>query len=96
MSSMSEKKSYLQSFTSFFSCKEYTKYCCKKEVTSLTFSEKLAHRFHHLICYTCRRFSKQISSLNCACKYITTEGSLGEKKLSEETKKKISEKLKDL
>jgi hypothetical protein len=93
---MSEKKSYFRSFTSFFSCKEYTKYCCKKEVTPLTFTEKLAHLFHHVICFTCRRFSKQISALDCACKHLTKESSLGEKKLSEDAKKKISDTLKEL
>ncbi len=91
---MNSKPSIKNLISNMLSCKEYTKLCCKSEVENLSFFERLCVKFHHIICFTCRRFSKQIDFLNSACKKVMNENSLQEEvTLSDSAKERIKNKL---
>ncbi|HMO18077.1 MAG TPA: hypothetical protein PKA63_07425 [Oligoflexia bacterium] len=76
-----------------FSCKEYTKLCSFSGDRPLGFWEKICHRFHHLCCFTCRRFSNQIGFINMACRHVIDGNSCSA--LPDEARARIEKKLKE-
>jgi hypothetical protein len=79
---------------SFLCCQEYSKLCCQEKDHKLSILAKVAKSFHHLFCFTCRRFSKQMLVIDAACKTLLdkeTESC----KLSEDVKTRIKSSMTD-
>lgn len=87
------------SIMKFISCREYTKLASKLKDDKLTTLEKLQYRFHHALCFTCRRYARQISILEKACSKILNlnyQQDINNHNcncLSEESKSRIREKI---
>lgn len=73
--------------------------CCKSRDQKLTILERIRLSFHHFLCFTCRRFSRQISMLDIACQKLYSKEELAGmkegKNLSDSAKRKISNALKE-
>ena len=82
-------KNLLDIFKSLFSCQKYSHLCSKKHDANLTTLEKVKYTLHHLVCFTCRRLSKQLDSINRACNALNPDEQLKGKCLSKEAKEKI-------
>jgi hypothetical protein len=85
-----DKTNFLKSL---FCCEEYAKRastCCDGK---LCLFQRAAHFFHHCLCFTCRRFSSQISIIDCACKKVLNEKPSKECCMSGEAKERIKKKL---
>jgi len=82
-------KNITKNILQLFSCQKYSHLCSKGMDCNLSFSEKIKHRFHHLICFTCRRFSKQLNAIDAGCHALNPDEHLKHKCLSPETKNKI-------
>ena len=50
----------------WLSCEKYAESASRRLDQDLSLHEKLRYLFHHVICFYCRRFSKQLSFLNQA------------------------------
>lgn len=85
--------SFFSIVKSYLSCKHYTEMCCKSRDQNLTTFEKSKYYFHHILCFTCRRFSRQVEMIDKVCERLVDCDSSESTKLSEEAKSKISEVL---
>ena len=77
---------------SWLSCCEYTKRSSRYMDRELSLLEKPGYLFHHLVCLSCRRFSRQVLLINKVCEcYEPSEGELpvGNQVLSEKRKEEI-------
>jgi hypothetical protein len=78
---------------SLFCCEEYAKRtsnCCDGR---LCLFQKIAHFFHHCLCFTCRRFSSQLSIVDCACKKVLNDKPTDSCCMSKEAKERIKKNL---
>lgn len=89
-----DKNNNTVSLKSFLCCKEYSKLCCLDKDSKLSLMSKIAKSFHHLLCFTCRRFSKQIIVIDGACKNLLEKES-DSCKLSEDAKTRIKSLMKE-
>lgn len=78
----------------FICCKEATELVVKNEITTLSLHEKLAMKFHLLICKVCRIFKNQSEEIN---KILIREDHSGENNvLSEQKKQECNSLIKNL
>ncbi len=87
----------IKKFKLIFSCKDYSEACCKSRDQKLGLVERFRFSVHHVLCFTCRRFSKQLDILDSACRNLYSknefDGMKNSKKLSDSAKLKISSAL---
>ncbi len=78
---------------SLFCCEEYAKRsstCCDGKLCIIP---RIMHFIHGLICFTCRRFSSQIRTVDGACKKVL-EGEISKSCcMSKEAKERIKKEL---
>ncbi len=89
-----DKNNSAISLKSFLCCQEYSKLCCLGKDSNLSLASRIAKSFHHLFCFTCRRFSKQINVIDGACKKVLEKESES-CKLSEDAKNRIKSLMKE-
>ena len=80
---------------SLFCCEEYAKRtstCCDGR---LCIFQRLAHFFHHCLCFACRRFSSQIHTVDGACKRAMDSKPRESCCMSKEAKERIKKKLEE-
>ena len=85
----------LSEIKSFLSCRDYSKGSSKKRDSKLGKYDLAKYYFHHVICFTCRRFSKQLDSIDQACCVLKESEPFLDQSLSEEVKAKILTTLRD-
>lgn len=83
----------IKSLQKLLSCKHYSELTCKSRDKQLTRTESLIHYFHHALCFTCRRFSKQIDFIDSVCRRMKDADS--NTKLSDDAKSRICSTLKE-
>lgn len=77
---------------SWLSCDKYTESASKAlDNVEMTRFERWSYKFHHFICFSCRRFLRQIRSIESECSNI---GEMGAEKLSEKQKNLLKDALK--
>jgi len=80
------------------SCKHYAELETRAAIEKLSVWDRAVHRFHHLICIVCRRYSRQVKLIEQATKQeIACEAGLNadtSQALSAESKTRIDAELK--
>lgn len=83
--------SYFMKIRGFFSCKRYSEICSKKRDQDVCLLEKAQYLFHHILCFTCRRFNSQLTVLDNILKSWKEHDCPFSAKMSDQAKNKISE-----
>ena len=86
---------------SLLSCKKFTQLSSMSMEKPLSLREKFQYRFHFCLCFTCRRFERQIRTLQkvlslAACREDgIDEGASGEEGLGDAAKERIKSCFRD-
>ena len=75
-------------------CKQASELMSQSMDSKLPFSQKMALKFHLIICHGCSNFLKQIYFLRKAARQLVANGHYDSIYLSDESKKRIQEALK--
>ena len=78
---------------SWMSCEKFAEDSSKERDCKLCLYEKIRNVFHYCICFSCRRFKKQISFLDCMCSKYADDIGCPDQELSQEAKDRITSKL---